>query len=256
MSFNKNKKRKKPPGAGGCRSAVPPSSGGRCPGPVRTRQAPPGGVRAVGGLQFCPPRPGGAKQSPPSLGSRLCPTPPPISWVVLGFVSLGRSQTSKAAAGSGGSTAPPRAGAGGWGLPPPQLCVELLQPRGGGSEGLAGTGPQLPPPKTHLGPGAVLGPREGGGSSISHHRFLLPSCPPPFFFSPSPPRLPCTCLGFLCVFHSVRHGSINQKPLPAPCPLSPAPSRCPSCRSPRAPQHRTASESKKVYLATNQKLDS
>nr|XP_038023247.1 basic proline-rich protein-like [Anas platyrhynchos] len=225
--LTKIKREKSPPGLGAAALLCPPALGAM-PGPCQDQAGTSRGGEGCGGAPALP--------SPPGRCEAI---PPPISWVVLGFVSLGKSQTSKAAAGSGGSTAPPRAGAGGWGLAPPQLCVELLQPRGGGSEGLAGTGPQLPPPPQNP-PGTWSRAGTTGGGRLLHFSPPLSSPllpPPPFFFPPSPPCLPCTCLGFLCVFHSVRHGSINQKPLPAPCPLSPAPSRCPSRRSPHAPRH-------------------
>lgn len=174
MSFNKNKKRKKPPGAGGRSSAVPPSSGGRCPGPVRTRQAPRGGVRAVGGLQPCPPRPGGAKQSPPQF--------PGLFWASFPWGSL---KPAKLLLAAGGAWPLPvlGLGAGGWGLAPPQLCVELLQPRGG-QRGAGRDGTTAPPPQNPPGTRSRAGTTGGGRLLHSSPPLSSPLLPPPFFFSP------------------------------------------------------------------------
>lgn len=155
------------------------------PGPCQDQAGTSRGGEGCGGAPALPSPPGRCEAIPPQSGEPALPDPPPISWVVLGFVSLGKSQTSKAAAGSGGSTAPPRAGAGGWGLAPPQLCVELLQPRGGGSEGLAGTGPQLPPPpKPTWDQEPCWDHGRGAAPPFLTTAFFSPPAPPPFFFSP------------------------------------------------------------------------
>lgn len=247
MSFNKNKKRKKPPGAGGRSSAVPPRLWGAMPGPCQDQAGTSRGGEGCGGAPVLPSPPGRCEAIPP-------PQFPGLFWAAFPWGSL---KPAKLLLAAGGARPLPvlGLGAGGWRLL--SFVWSCCSPGAGVARGWQGRDHSSPPPpKPTWDQEPCWDHGRGAAPPFLTTAFFSPPAPPPFFFPPSPPCLPCTCLGFLCVFHSVRHGSINQKPLPAPCPLSPAPSRCPSRRSPRAPRHRTASESKKVYLATNQKLDS